>query len=422
MSFLHHLVPPRGPIRILAASSLGRSVGHGMLLSVSVLYFTRSVGIPATQVGLGLSLAAVAGMLTSVPAGHASDVLGARNTATGFVLLQGILICGYAVAGGFAGFLVAASLVVMAEAGSDAARGALVAGVVPSGERVQARAYIRSVNNIGISLGAVSGGVALHFDTRPVYIGLLLACGLVYVLAGLVYLVLPTVPPTAKSDKDGPRWVVLRDRPFVVVALLNAVLVMNGGILIVALPIWIAQRTNAPIWVYAAILVLNTVMVVLLQVRVSKGTEDVAGGARALRRAGVLLAVCCGLFALAAGQPAWVAVAALGAGALVHVFGELLGAAGGWALAYELAPEHAMGQYQGLFGMTDQLASAVTPLIATVLIIGIGWPGWLVFGALMLAAGMAAPTAASWALRTRRRYGQVFPAEEQQPAAAHQTG
>ncbi|NKE57054.1 MFS transporter [Lentzea sp. PSKA42] len=311
MSFLRHLVPPPGPIRILAASSLGRSVGHGMLLSVSVLFFTRSVGLPATQVGLGLTIAAVVGMLTSVPAGHAADVLGARTTATFFVVLQGVLICGYALVGGFVGFLIAASLVVMAEAGSDASRGALVAGVVPQGERVKARAFIRSVNNIGISLGAVSGGVALHFDTRSVYVGLLIACGVVYAAAGLVYLVLPKVEPAAKKrDEDGgPRWVVLRDRPFVVVALINAVLVMNGGILTVALPIWIAQRTTAPTWVYAAILVLNTVMVVLFQVRVSQGTDDAAGGAKALRRAGLALAACCGLFALAAGQPAWVAVA-----------------------------------------------------------------------------------------------------------------
>src|SRR5689334_3384581 len=119
MSFLRHLVPPPGPIRILAASSLGRSVGNGMLLSVSVLFFTRSVGLPATQVGLGLTIAAVVGMLTSIPAGHAADVLGARNTATFFVALQGVLICGYALVGGFVGFLIAASLVVMAEAGSD---------------------------------------------------------------------------------------------------------------------------------------------------------------------------------------------------------------------------------------------------------------------------------------------------------------
>ena len=88
-------------------------------------------------------------------------------------------------------------------------------------------------------------------------------------------------------------------------------------------------------------------------------------------------------------------------GALAHVAGELLYSAGSWALSYELAPEHAQGQYQGLFGMATRLAETVTPAITAVLIIGLGLPGWLLFGALLLAAGLATPAAARWAERTR---------------------
>jgi MFS family permease len=401
--FLRHLIPPTGPVRVLAGSSLARSVGNGILLSTTVLYFTRSVGLPAQQVGLGLTIAAVLGLLAAVPAGHAADRIGPRNTAAAFVALQGVAISGYAVAGGFAAFLVAACLVVVFESGSDASRGALLAGVVPSGERVAARAHIRSLNNIGISAGALSGGVALHFDTRPVYVGLLLGGGVLYVLAASVYLLLPPVPARPKPA-DGPSWIVLRDRPFVAVALLAAVLATNQGILTVALPIWIAERTDAPISVFSAVLLLNTVTVVLFQVRASRGAEDVPGGARAMRRAGFLLAGCCALFALAAGRSAWLAVAVLVAGALVHVVGELLYAAGAWALAYELAPDHAQGQYQGLFGMADQLAGVLTPVVATTVIIGLGQPGWLIFAAVLAAAGCVVPVAARWAAATRGRY------------------
>ncbi|MFT7839331.1 MFS transporter [Saccharothrix sp. BKS2] len=412
-SFVRHLIPDRGPIRVLAASNLARTVGNGVLISVTVLFFTRSVGIPATQVGLGMTIAAVLGMLVSIPAGRVADVLGARTAAIAFVALQGLTICTYALVGGFVGFVLASTLVISAQSAADAARGALVAGVTKGKDRVRARAYLRSITNIGVSIGAVAGGVALHFDSRPGYVSLLFAAGVLYVVAGLVFLKAPNVPPAAKSaEGDGPTWVVLRDRPFAVVALLNAVLVMNGGILTVALPIWIAERTEAPTWVYSAILLLNTIMVVLFQVRASQGSEDVEGGARALRRCGVLLAVCCGLFALAADQPAWLAVVALGLGALVHVFGELLYSAGSWALAYELAPEHAQGQYQGLFGMSTQLGSVITPVAATTLVIGFGWPGWLVFAVVLLAAGLAAPAVARWAQSTRPQQ----PAESALPA------
>jgi MFS family permease len=400
MRFLRHLIPPPGPIRVLCASGMTRSIGHGILLSVSVLYFIRSVGIPAERVGIGLTIAAILGMLASIPSGHAADVLGPRATAAGFVCLQGLMIFGYAAVGDFLSFIVAASLVVMFESASDASRGALVAGVVSGPERVRARAHLRSINNIGLSLGAVAGGVALQYDTRPVYVGLIVLAGLLYISAGAVYRLLPAVATVAKPV-GGPRWVVLRDRPFVALSLLSAVLVLNGGLLTVALPIWIAQKTAAPVWVYSAILIVNTVMVVLLQVRVSRGAEDVPGGARAMRRAGVLLALCCVLFGLAAGHSAWLAVIVLAAGAIAHVLGELLYSAGAWALSYELAPDHAQGQYQGVFGLTDQLGAALTPVIATTVVIRFGLPGWLAFGALLLGAGLAVTPVARWAQRTR---------------------
>lgn len=408
--FLRHLIPERGPIRVLAASNLARTIGNGVLVAVTVLFFTRSVGLPAEQVGLGMTAAAALGMLVSVPAGHAADLIGSRNAAVLFVAVQGLAICGYALVGGFVGFLVASTLVIAAQSAADAARGALVAGVVQGKARVRARAYLRSITNIGISIGAVAGGVALHFDSRTGYVSLLMLCGVMYLVAGSIFLRLPQVPPLDKPDV-GPTWVVLRDRPFAAVALLNAVLVMNGGILTVALPIWIAERTAAPTWVYSGILLVNTVMVVLFQVRASRGSEDVAGGAKALRRCGLLLAACCALFALAAGQPAWLAVLVLVAGALVHVFGELLYSAGSWALAYELAPEHAQGQYQGLFGMSTQLGSMVTPVAATTLIIGFGWPGWLVFAVVLLAAGLAAPAVARWAEGSRQPQQLLSPAQ-----------
>ncbi|HEX6355502.1 MFS transporter [Actinophytocola sp.] len=401
MRLREQLIPPAGPIRALVRANLGRSVGNGILVSLVVLFFVRSVGLPPGQLGIGLTIAAAVKILASVPTGHLVDVLGPRTSAVGFVSLQGLLVTGYTLADGFAGFVVAAALVGVAEVAGESARGALVAAVVAGGERVRARAYLRAVNNIGISAGAVFGGVALSIDSRAGYVSLLVACGLLFVASGLSYLALPPVAPVGRGER-ARWWAVLGDRPFVAASVINAVLMMNAGILTVALPIWIAARTNAPAYVYSVILVVNTVMVVAFQVRMSRGAEDVMGGANALRRCGVLLAVCCGLFALAAGQPAWLAVVLLGAGALVHVFGELLYSAGSWALAYELAPEHAHGQYQGMFGMSGNIGAMLTPVAATTLIVGAGWLGWLVFAVVLLGAGTAAPAVGKWALRTRQ--------------------
>ncbi|WP_406062409.1 MFS transporter [Streptomyces sp. NBC_01077] len=401
MALLDDIIPPPGIVRTLCVSNFAKTAGHGVLMAVSVLFFTRTVGIPAEQVGLALSIGAALGMAASIPAGRLADVVGPRNTTVGFLMLLGVFVGAYAFVDSFAGLVVVTSLALMAESSTDAARGALIAGLIPQEDRVRAWSYMRAVSNLGVTLGAAAGAVALWFDNRPGYVGLLIAGGIMFLVAGGAYLTVPSVDPVPK-ESTGPKWVVLRDLPYAAVALLNSVLVMNVAILTVALPIWITTQTSAPKWLYSAILILNTIMVVVFQVRAGKGSEDVRGGARTLRRCGVLLAVCCALFALAADQPVWVAVVALLAGAVVHVIGEMLYSAGSWSLAFGLAPDDAQGQYQGMFGMSTQLGSMVTPALATLLIVRLGWPAWLVFAALLLGAGLAAPAVAAWAERTRR--------------------
>jgi MFS family permease len=396
MRLLRDLVPPPGPVRVLAVSGLARTIGFGTMVSIAVLYFTRSVDIPAEQVGLGMTIAAACGMVTSVLAGHAADRFGARNTAILLVTVQGVAVSCYGLAGGFVPFVIAVSVVISCHSSAEAARGALVAGVVEPGKRVATRALLHSVTNVGISLGAVAGGVALHSDTRAVYVGMLIGCGVLFAGSGLVYLRLPVVEQVPRPPGRG-RWEVLRDKPFVLFAALNALLIMHDGLMTVVLPLWIAERTNAPVPVYAAILLLNTIMVVLFQVRASRNSNDVAGGVRAMRTSGLLLAGCCALYALAAGQPAWLAAVVLLAGGAVHVFGELLHSAGSWALAFDLAPEHAHGQYQGVFNMSIQLGGVLTPVLGTALVMGAGWPGWVVLAAVLLGAGLAAPVVAKWA-------------------------
>ncbi|HWM06556.1 MAG TPA: MFS transporter [Actinophytocola sp.] len=399
MRVLRDLVPPPGPVRVLAVSGLARTIGFGTMVSIAVLYFTRAVDIPAERVGLGMTIAAACGMVTSILAGHAADRFGARDTAILLVTVQGVAVSCYGLAGDFLSFVVAVSVVISCHSSAEAARGALVAGVVEPAKRVTTRALLHSVTNVGISLGAVAGGVALHFDTRAVYVGMLVACGVLFAGSGLVYLRLPTVERVPRPA-NRPRWEVLRDRPFVLFVALNALLVMHDGLATVVLPLWIAERTDAPVTVYAAILLLNTIMVVLFQVRASRNSTDVAGGVRALRRSGILLAGCCALYALAAGQPAWLAAVLLLAGGAVHVFGELLHSAGSWALAFDLAPEHAHGQYQGVFNMSIQLGGVLTPVLGTALVMGAGWPGWVVLAAVLLGAGLAAPVVAGWAARS----------------------
>ena len=79
VGWLRRSLPDTGPQRALVMSSFVNRIGTGMFLATSALYFTVIVGIPARQVGTGLSIAGLAALLGSVPAGTLADRVGPRT-------------------------------------------------------------------------------------------------------------------------------------------------------------------------------------------------------------------------------------------------------------------------------------------------------------------------------------------------------
>ncbi|MEU7710534.1 MFS transporter [Micromonospora chalcea] len=403
------LLPEPGPSRTLALSTLVNTVGRGTWLTASALFLTRSVGLSVAQVGVALTLTALVSLVASTPMGYLADRLGPRGLQMAALLASAGCTAALVAVRSFTGFLVVGVLMALADAGTRGARGALIAGAVPPDQRVRTRAYLRAVTNVGISVGTVLAGFALAADTRGAYVTLILLDAATYVLAAAVLLRLPPVPPVP-APAHGPRLIALRDRPFLAFTVLDGLMSMHFSLINIALPLWIAGHTTAPTWLISVCLLVNTVVVILFQVRASRGTEDLTGAGRASRRAGVLLAVACALFAAGGGVPVAVAVPLLLTGALVHVVGELWHAAAGWGISFGLAPAHAHGQYQGAYGMGMQLGSMVAPVVVTTLAIGWGVPGWLLLGGVFLLLGALVPPVVRWAARTRP------PAPEPEPA------
>lgn len=401
------LLPERGPARVLAWSTLADSLGFGLWVTGSAIFFTRSVGLSAGQVGIGLSIAGLMGFAASVPFGHLADRLGAREVAIALAVLNALLFAGYALVHSFVAFVVAVSLVAIAASGSHAVRNALLAGVMGRGSRVRVRAYLRSVLNVGISVGAVLAGFALHADTRAAYLSLVFGNAVSFLVVALLTLRLPHVAPAPVAAGAGDRWRALRDLPFLAVTGLNAVLVLNSSILMVALPLWVVQRTSAPRSTVAALFLLNTVMAVLFQVRASRGSEEVPGAARAGRLSTFATAAACAGYAAAGGLPGPSAIALLLVGTALLTVGELWQSASSWGLGYELADPAAQGQYQGVFSLGFGAQEIIGPSFVTLLAIGWGSTGWLIIAAVVVAGGLALPPVAGWAARTRATHWSV---------------
>ncbi|MGW4638483.1 MFS transporter [Sphaerisporangium sp. NPDC004334] len=399
------MISPSGPSRVLALAHLANAVGDGAYLVCSALYFTRVVGLSPAQVGLGLTLGWAAGALAGAPLGHLADRRGPRGTAALLALATGTAVAAYLFVTSYAAFLLAACLYACCQSGLAAGRQALLAGLVERTMRTRVRARLQAAVNAGLAVGAAIGGVALHFDTREAYLAVLAMDAASFVLSALVLLRLPAVPPSAaravpvagsagagrRAGHRG-RWVpeVVRDRRYAVVALLNMVMMLYMPLLSLIVPLWIAGRTQAPGWTVAALLVLNTLTVMLFQVRVARRVTGLRSASRLVRLAGVAMFASCAAFALSqAGASAWAAAAVLLAAAGLQVLGEMMLAAGAWEIAFDLAPPDRQGQYQGFFGSGTAVARMAGPLLLTTVVLGWGTAGWLLLGGLFLVAGSA---------------------------------
>ncbi len=376
-------------VATLGWATLVRSLGSGGVLTLAVLFFVQYRGLPAGHVGLALTVGGFAGVAASLPLGKLANGPRSRDVAAVAVAGQGLAVLAFLLVGSLPALVLAACAASVTEAGSNAARAVLVAGLVTGPERVQVRAKLRAVTNAGSAAAAACSGFVLSVDVGWLWNASLVLCAAYLLAAGGLLRLVPR-PAAVQVPLGSHRWEVLRDRPYALLAVLNAVLTMNLGLLTVALPVWVASRTDVPTGVFGGLILLNTVLVVLFQVRVARDVTDLPSAVRAVRRCGLLLAVCCGFFAAAAGLPPVVAVVVLVLGGGAHALGEMVFSAGTWELSYAMAPEHAHGQYQGMFGMSSQLGNALAPAVTVGLVVALGAWGWLLLGVLLAVSGAAA--------------------------------
>ncbi|MZD10153.1 MFS transporter, partial [Streptomyces sp. SID5785] len=355
----------------------------------------------ATSVGVGLTIAGLFGLAAGVPAGRASDRWGRRPVLTALWTGCGLTLAAYTVIGSYAAFLATAIAYAALSQASMGVRNALYADVLPPATRVEGRAHLRMVTNVGMGVGGGFGALALQWDSRAGYTTLILLDAVAFAGSALMVLRLPGTAGRrpAEDTPAGSRWRAVRDLPFLAVTCCNAVLALQYGLLEVGLPLWIVEHTDAPRWSAALLMILNCVLVALLQVRATRGVTDLARAVRAMRRSGLLLVPACAAFAAAAGLGPAAALAVLVAGAVLQVFAEILSAAGGWTVGYGLADARAQGVYQGVFNSGQAAATMAAPALVTVTAIEHGPVGWTVLAVLFVGAGLATGPAVRLARR-----------------------
>jgi len=222
--------------------------------------------------------------------------------------------------------------------------------------------------------------------------------GLAYALSALLLVRLPASVDApsreqraadareADPDAAGAARSPWRDPRYLLFSALAAVFAIQFVVLNIGVPLWVAHDTVAPEFLVSIVFVVNTVLVIALQVPLSRGTYDLRRAGNVTAVAGVLMAFGCVLYGAAAGTSLLATVVLLIAASVLHALSEVLSQAGAWGLSFELADQRRPGAYQGMYSMAFAVASMVGPLVITWTAISLGFVGWLILGAMFLLA------------------------------------
>jgi len=397
---LKSFVPDTREQRLYMLAALINVYGTGLIFTAMTLYAIKVVHLSAESSGLALTIAGLVGLGAAMPMGRLADRRGPRDVYRFAAIMLGVAAASYVLfAHSFITYLIIAIIDGTAAASATSAGIALLRRV--GGDNATTfRSQASAASNLGMALGIATCGVAIEINTVDAYRALYIINAVSYLIDVILLSMLPKYKPLPGAREESP-FTALRDKPFVAYTALSGAMYMQYLVLGLLLPVWVVFHTNAPRWSVSAYVIINTIIVLLYQIRVGKKVQTLRQGGAAFRRSGVVFLISCSGIGLATGLPSWGALLLLIAAVIVHTYGELWQSSAMYAMDFGLAPPHAQGQYQGLVGMGNFAGQALSPFILVGVVLAGGRLGLVLLGAWFCLLGMVAPAIARWGERTR---------------------
>jgi MFS family permease len=367
-----------GPVWILCAGSFVNRFGS--FVAVFLVLYLREKGYSIAEAGFVVSLYGAGNVMAAAVGGLVADRLGRRNAiaismfssaATLLALSQAdeiVLIGALTILAGLTGEMY------------RPASAALLADLVPAGERLPAFALNRLAINLGFAAGPATAGLLADRSFTYLFVG----DALTSIVFGILALAaLPEGVRTRRGEErrgEGIR-TIARDRAFVfflVSSILGAFVYFQAN---ATFPLHVKENglSNAD---YGLLISLNGLAIVLLELPFTSITQRFP--AIPTLAAGSILV---GLgFAL----NAWAeSLAALAFTVLIWTIGEIVYAPVASAYVADIAPVHLRGRYQGAWGLMWGLAFMLGPGLGAAFFAWNGDAFWLFCGVLgVLSAGL----------------------------------
>jgi MFS family permease len=321
-----------------------------------VLYL-RKLGYGIGPAGIAVGAFGLGGMLGVALGGHLADRIGRKRTIALSMFGSAATMVVLSQIHAYPGLVAAAFLAGFAAEMYRPAGGALLADLVPEGQRISAFALLRFAVNLGFALGvAVAGFLADHS-----FVWVFLSDAATSVIFGVMALTL--LPEGRRTTREEERAAGVGYRTILSNRAFLAFLVAS---VLVAF-VYFQQQTTLPLHVrahglsnsdFGLLLSLNGLLVVLLELPLSSWTMH-----RPVRQ---MIAVGFLLVGLGFGLTAVAdSFAPLAVTVVVWTLGEMIGAPVAYAYVADLAPGHMRGRYQALFELFWGAGTVLGPVLGT---------------------------------------------------------
>lgn len=413
--FLLAILPKTPAGRKLAAGAAVDSVGSGMFLAASTLYFVTVVGLPAAQVGVVLSVSGILGLLSPVPLGRLADRIGPTKVYVALLAARGLGYAGFALVDSFWPYAILTCVLTALDRGCSPLQQVVVGLIEGGANQTRTMASIRSVRNIGLTAGFLLAGAVLAIEQRAAFVALFLGNALTFFVIAVVVERLRrktaeaaqaaedvvtdrrTEPPKASAQpaatSPDPAAAAgvrspFRDLRFMLFTVSNGVLSLHDSVLFVLLPLWLTTATAAPASAVSVLLAVNTALTVLLQVYVAKFAETTARALKLVWAALLPLLLSCGVFAGAEHVSVWPAAAFAVLAVVLLTVGENLHSVAVWNLSYEMAPAPARARYLAAFSLGVTGQQILGPVLMTAVLLPLGSTGWALLAVVFALAAL----------------------------------
>jgi Major Facilitator Superfamily len=409
---------PTGQAGALVLASLIDWAGTGVWLTTSTVLMVRVVHLSPTQVGLGLTVGGLLGLSAVFPVTMATRHWRVRWVAITVQVLRGLFFLSFLFVHSAPVYYLAAALVSVVDRPATSVNQILVARYVPATERTATLAVMHVATNAGVMLGALLASLALLLPSRASLDAVVAANSLSFLVAAWQVRratsgqEIAAAAPAGTSAAARKGWLSGR---FLLLTVGCGILALLFPLFNVEIPLWLTTRTSVPAVTVSALFLLNTVLVVAFQTRLTRWVTGIRNGVRAAAAAGVCVICCCGVLAALPGLVTWVAAGGFVLAALLVALAEMNQGSAAWTLSFGLSPAEGTTHSLAVFNTGQAAAFVLGPALCTS---AVAWGGRAGFA--ILAAIVAAGTGCV-ALGARRRAepGQVAGAE---PAGAEAAG